>query len=405
MAGIKSMLLIGACMLSAQLQAYGWSGPEPFRLERLEGRGFMLNEESFLHRASFQAMPVVRMQDAWVEDGWYGTAGSTRSREFYVQSHLQKRVQFDAPMFVGVRFRRDEDLDGRFDRTLFGSGYASADGRLELGVWGDVRGGKDEVDLQLEGVWRPQADRWLRATLISPDAMYNSKTYGNNFYQRKPLTLHLSAGTSFASGQQWYGFTNLNRQMEYHQVDLEQQWTDKQYSAGIGWLLPLSANWQLGLRTQGLYGLREQRQQDTLAFVLRRQFSDTSIELQSRQSQAIDYWGGIRYLTLRERDQTQTSSLTMMEQRDEWTLYAGMAWQWRDWIRLKPALMVSYADINGQRPDDDEPLDFSGIMAKLVPVVEFLMHQQSGAMIRVNPTVELHNLSFGGGNVQVHIPF
>lgn len=405
MAVMKTMLLSSMLVVSAQVQAYGWSGPEPFRLERLDGRSFMLNEESFLHRSSFQAMPVVRMQDAWAEDGWYGTAGSTRSREFYVQSHLQKRVQFDVPMFVGVRFRRDEDLDGRFDRTLFGSGYASADGRLELGVWGDVQGSKEQIDLQVEGVWRPRANQWLRATVISPDAMYNSKTYDSSFYQRKPLTLHLAAGTSFAAGQQLYGFTNLNRQMEYHRPELDQQWTDKQYSAGIGWLLPVSANWQLGLQSQGLYGLRQQLQGDALVLQLRRQFSDTHLELQSRQSQRIDYWGGVRYLTLREQDQTQLSQLQMLEQRDEWMLYGGFAWNWRHWIRLKPALMLSYADIKGQRPDDDEPLDFSGIMAKLVPMVEFLLHQQSGAVIRVNPTIELHNLSFGGGNVQVHIPF
>lgn len=392
-------------VLSSSVLAYGWGGPEPFRLERLDGRSFTLTEESFLHRASFQSMPVVKMHDSWAEDGWYGTAGSTRSREFFVQSHLQKRVQFDVPMFVGVRFRRDEDLDGRFDRTLFGSGYTNADGSVELGIWGDVRGGKDEIDLQLEAFWQPTDRQWWRLTLVSPDAMYNSKTYDSSFYQQKPLTLHLAAGTAFATGQQLYGFTNLNRQMEYHQPDLAQQWTDKQYSAGLGWLYPVSSSWQLGLQTQGLYGLRQQWQGDALAFELRRQFSDTSLELQSRGAQAVDYWGGLRYLTLRERDQTMAAGQALLEHRNEWTLYAGMAWHWRPWIRLKPALMLSYADIQGARPDDDEPLDFSGILAKLVPVVELHLHQQSGAVIRINPTIELHNLSFGGGNVQVHIPF
>ncbi|SEA67024.1 hypothetical protein [Alkalimonas amylolytica] len=391
--------------LSSSVLAYGWGGPEPFRLERLEGRNFVLTEESFLHRISFQPLPVVRMQDSWAEDGWYGTAGSTRSREFYVQSHLQKRVQFDVPMFVGVRFRRDEDLDGRYDRTLFGSGYVTADGSLELGVWGDVRGGKDEVDLQLEAYWRPGPEQWLRATLISPDAMYNSKTYDSSFYQKKPLTLHLAAGTVFADGQQLYGFTNLNRRMEYHQPDLAQQWTDKQYSAGLGWLYPVTANWQLGLQTQGLYGLRQQFQDDALALELRRQFTDTSLELRSRRAQPVTYWGGVRYLSLRERDQVQQAGLTVLEQRDEWMLYAGMAWDWRPWIRLRPSLMLGYADMQGARPDDDEPLHFSGVLAKLVPVIEFHLHQQSGAVIRLNPTIELHSLSFGGGNVQVHIPF
>lgn len=405
MATLKWMLLICILMLSVKVQAYGWSGPEPFRLDRLDGRPYELNQESFLHRTSFQAMPVVRVRDVWSEDGWYGTAGSTRSREFYVQSHLQKRVQFDIPMFVGVRFRRDEDLDGRFDRTLFGSGYVNADGSLELGIWGDVRGDKEQLDIQLEAFWRPQPDRWIRATLLSPDAMYNSKTYGNSFYQKNPLTLHMAMGIVFGEGQQLYGFANLNRQMEFHQPDLDQQWTDKQYSAGIGWLRPVSANWQLGLKNQGLYGLRQQWQGNTMIMQLRRQFFATSLELQSRPLQSVAYWAGIKYLTLREHDQTMTEQQGIMEQRDEWTLYAGFGWNWRDWIRLKPALMLSYADIQSYRPDGEDPLQFSGILAKLVPLVEFSLHQQSGAVIRLNPTVELHDLSFGGGNVQVHIPF
>jgi hypothetical protein len=398
---VSSVLLL----LTGSALGYGWSGPEPFRLERLDGRSFLLTEESFLHRWSFQPQPVVRMQNPWAEDGWYGTAGSTRSREFYVQSHLQKRVQFDVPMFVGVRFRRDEDLDGRFDRTLFGSGYVNQDGSLELGVWGDVRGGKDEIDLQLEAYWRPQRNRWLRATLVSPDAMYNRKTYDNSFYQRKPLTLHLAAGTKFGNGQQLYGFSNLNRQMEFHQPELEQLWTDKQYSAGAGWMLPISANWQLGLQSQGLYGKRDQWRASAVAQQFRRQFSESSLELQSRRMQLLSYWGGIRYLTLRERDQTLAENDGLLEQRDEWMLYAGMRYAWRDWIMLKPSLMLSYADVSGLRPEDDDPLNFSGMLAKLVPVVEFQLHRASGAVIRVNPTVELHNLSFGGGNVQVHIPF
>lgn len=182
-------LLLPTLLLSSVSAYAGWTGPEPFRLERLEGRQFDYNLESFLQRLSFTEKPIHDFAPLWQQNGWYGTGGSSRGKEFYVHSQLQQKLQFEAPVFAGFRHKRSEDLDGRYDRTLFGVGY-QAEQAWDLGVWADVSGAKEDMDLQFEANRQFNNGSWLTGALVLADVFYNSKTYGDNRYQQSPVTLY-----------------------------------------------------------------------------------------------------------------------------------------------------------------------------------------------------------------------
>lgn len=410
-------LMICCVMILPAMEAlsFGWGGPEPFRRERADSREFSYNKESFINRFSFQPLPVDHSGTVWSTDSFSGVAGSTRSKEFYVQTHVQMRTDFDIPMFAGVRFRRDEDFDGRFDRTLFGTGYRN--GNWELGLWGDVQGAKQDMDLQLDLQWQGQRQQKLYVSLIAPDALFNSKQ-SDARYEKKPYTVYLSGNTTLADKHRLYGFVNLNFATELHDVQQGENLYDRQYSGGAGWVTELSANWKLLMQVQGLYGERERTSQGAsgnLLYQLRRQFSDSLVQLRREDQGGREQWVGLRHTTLRERGagaMADKFSQPFSEIRDETMLYAGMAWQWSPAIRLRPSVVLAYLQTaqSGTRlanSDDVDPsqLAFSGFVGKLLPTIEFLVNKERGAIIAVNPSIELHEFGFGGGNVQLYIPF
>lgn len=397
---------VALAAIAGEAGAYGWYGPEPFRRDRIDSRQFIYNQESFIDRFSFEAQPAINPRGVWQRDGFFGTAGSTRSNEFFVRTHVQKRIEFDAPMFAGVRFRRDEDFDGRYDRVLFGTGYQQ--GPWEVGVWGDVRGAKEEMDLQLEAAWSHDDQAWLRATLVAADALFNSKQDTLARFEQKPRTLHLDAGLELDEGQWLYGYANINARSEFHDPTFDLNLSDEQFSAGLGWIQPLGTRFSLAIQGQGLYGRRDRQglaEPQGLTQDLTRQFADSMLELRHRMGPDRQAWYGMRYLSLRERDRG-LADFGPETYREEAMLYAGVRWQWRETIAFTPAVFLGHIEARTGTPSQPGSIvDEKGFVGKLAPAVEFLVNRESGARIVVNPTVKLHELGFGGGNVRVHFPF
>lgn len=386
----------------------GWSGPEPFRLERLDGRQFDYNLESFLQRLSFTEKPIHDMSPLWQQNGWYGTGGSSRGKEFYVDSLLQQKLQFEAPVFAGFRHKRSEDLDGRYDRTLFGVGY-QADNAWDLGVWADVSGAKEDMDLQFEANRHFSNGSWLSAAVVLADVTYNSKTYGDNRYQRSPVTLYAAAGQQYQQ-QQLSGFINLNLQTRYQEAAAEQLFSDEQYSAGLNWQSRLSINTELAVQAQGLYGRRSMQQLQLglheSDWLMRRRFQQLNVELRQANSGLRPLTYGLQANRLQELDSRFAAGQRAAENRRELFSYIATEHALQgNWL-AKPVFYVGYASARSEfRQQGDEPLRDNGWLAKISPNFIWQLSAQTGAYVVINPTVKLHNLQFGGGNVQVFMPF
>jgi len=56
-----------------------------------------------------------------------------------------------------------------------------------------------------------------------------------------------------------------------------------------------------------------------------------------------------------------------------------------------------------QRPADNRRDE--DWQARLTLPWRYVVHQQSGAVLTLNPTLNLDSLKFGGGNIQLHWPF
>ncbi|WP_215396752.1 hypothetical protein [Rheinheimera oceanensis] len=397
-------LLLTATSLQA---SNGWHGPEPFRLERLDGRQFDYNIESFLQRLSFTEQPIQTASPLWQQNGWYGTGGSSRGREFYVHSLMQQKLSFDAPVFAGFRHKRSEDLDGRYDRTLFGIGY-QAEQQWELGVWGDISGAKEEMDLQFEAHRAYDDGSYATAAVVLADVFYNSKTYSDNRYEQSPVTLYL-AGAKMLGQQQLAGFVNLNLTTRYADEPARQLFTDKQYSVGVNWQRELLQGARVLVQAHGLYGRRSAgallTEPQSADWLLVRRFQQLNAEWQQAPA-ANSFNFGLQANRLTEQDSRASLERTAAEYRREAFAYVRTErpisenWLWR------PTLYTGYANVTSElRQHSDEPLKDNGWLAKVSPNVVWQLSELTGAYLTINPTVKLHNLQFGGGNVQVFVPF
>lgn len=402
-----ALVLTTTLLIPGLHAASGWSGPEPFRLERLEGRQFDYNLESFLQRLSFTEKPIHDITPLWQQNGWYGTGGSSRGKEFYVHSLLQQKLQFDQPIFAGFRHKRSEDLDGRYDRTLFGVGY-QPDKTWDIGVWADVSGAKEDMDLQLEANRYFANGSWLTGAVVLADVFYNSKTYSDNSYQRKPVTLYV------AGGQQWQqhtlsGFINANLQTRYQDAAAWQLFSDEQYSAGLSWQSTLSANTELAVQGQGLYGRRSLQQQAAASdsdWLLRRHFQQLNVELRQQAAWPQPFTLGVQASRLQERDSRYVDGQRAAEYRRELFSYITTEHVLAENWLLRPTLYAGYGSVRSEfRQHSDEPLTDNGWLAKISPNFIWQLSAQTGAYVLLNPTVKLHNLQFGGGNIQVFMPF
>jgi len=139
--------------------------------------------------------------------------------------------------------------------------------------------------------------------------------------------------------------------------------------------------------------------------LLVRRFQQLNAEWQ--QAPAADSLSfGLQANRLTEQDSRASQVRTAAEYRREAFAYVRTErpisenWLWR------PTLYTGYANVSSElRQHSDEPLKDKGWLAKVSPNVVWQLSELTGAYLTINPTVKLHNLQFGGGNVQVFVPF
>lgn len=393
-------------MLSGQAAAE-WYGPQPFRQDRLNGRSLEYNAESFLHRFSFEPKPAIGIDARAREEGLYVAAGSTRSNELYVNMRAHAELDMDGPAFAEYRFRRFEDLDGIYDSNLVGVGAAFGDWRAS--VLGDVVATKEDVDLHYELQWANGRGSRLRAVLVQVDPLYNTKQ-GEGAYERYPVTAYLEGAWRTPGNVTVYGFLNANLPTRLRNAAEQFRLRDRQYSAGLGFDMPLSRNWELALELEGLTGLRRREGHDGLSAEdqhLRRRSAVGTLELRQFVRDDLSAWYGVRHRYLDERDRRpEAPDAWHRSTRRETMVYAGVRWQWRPRVAFRPGVFLNVVDNQARYPFDPGNSDeASGFYGKLAPAVEFLVNRRTGGTITVNPTLRLHRAAFGGGNIQASFPF
>lgn len=385
----------------------GWRDPHAQRLDGfVEGRDFLYNVESFLHRFSYRQLSS---HPGPGDDGLYGTGGSITGDELYIEANFQKTLMLDNGRYgLIARMQRREDFDGRFDRQLLGIKRNFGE-RWDGAFVADISGDKSLVNFQYEATWRPDDDSRLRMAVVQMDPLYNEKGKSNNEYERTPTTYFVHYQQLLDDRLNADFAINYSPAAQYqdrlHGLDIRSE----QLRVAAGLQLPLSRQWVSGIdikfeqtdrRNQALFSSDGSAGGD-----FNRRMHQITWTLGATQPER-PWHGGIRYFELDEQGWFgQNLAASGHNQRQEVYAFAGVSLRQSDSSWWEPTLYIGQAELDRellQRPFDNR--NDERFFAKLTTAWRHVIHAQSGAVLTINPTFRLHSMKFGGGNVQLHWP-
>jgi hypothetical protein len=118
-----------------------------------------------------------------------------------------------------------------------------------------------------------------------------------------------------------------------------------------------------------------------------------------------DYRAGARYFYFRERSLFPGDFLTdQKHERNEHTVYCGLTVELGEKVFFRPTIYADYVSQNELFLNDPRKNDrFNGFQGKMSGAFEYRFTQT--AWLIVNPNLDLDEMNWGGGNVQVIIIF
>ncbi|MED5240000.1 MAG: hypothetical protein VX379_10525 [Pseudomonadota bacterium] len=389
--------------LTITTSAQNWHVPHPWRSEAVvTGRANDYGDEYFLHAFSYRH---IQAHPSPVEEGIRGTGGSLTSDRLYLDFRYLQRFQFDNPdqAFV-LDIQRGEDFDGSYDRQLVGFQQTLAQ-RWELSLQGDVFNAKSLSDIYF-GVRRHHGNgSWLQVNWVLPNAYFNDKTDTDSEIITRPQTLFLqwhqqtSAEDSMTLSLNHSPESTLNDRAQGDQVSSEQSRLALR-------LRKTTADWQWqtelkGERTRRTHQLIERPQVEPF----RRDMGAVSLSARYRKH-PLQPMLGAHYFWLKESGWFGRSlDGTARIERREPLLFGSISWRLTRSQTLSPTVYLSWPTVqqtvtNTRWSDRDE----NGFIGKLSLPWQILVSREHGAVLSIVPSLRLHRLAFGGGNLQLHWP-
>jgi hypothetical protein len=379
--------------------------PDPFRRddEQINGRNFEYTTTGFLNRFSYRFRPG--WNNAWLDDpeGYRITAGSVRSRDLYVVHFLNKSIQFDETFTGHIRHRKDEDFDGRYDRTLVGMSVAIGDG-WSIGALGDIVATKEDIDIQIELSWKGDPGNRFRLAFVAVDHFFNEKQ-DDLHYRKKPYTLFAEAHRKLSNGTRIGGSVNWNPKLELVNEDEGRNFQYHQFFVETYAGIPLTNTLGLILSAKGEVGKRKnmfnthENRSDSV-------FNRDNVYLDAQGTYSINpslsSWIGARYFFLNERNSLIQEDNTITVRRAEPMIHAGIEWNIAERWAFWPGLYLTAIDDLDQSLDRKEEREKS-LHTRLTFPLEYAFSEFAHGTI--NPTLRAPGGPFGGLNIQFQILF
>lgn len=381
--------------------------PEPFRrYDVLRGRDYALDDAAFLHRFSYRFLP--RQERSWRRNpqGFRTSVGSVRSDDFHVLQELRKDLSLSENLFFALRHKRDEDLDGRYERTLTGLGLTWGDGWSAC-VSGDIVGDKADINGELEVGWRDGTRRRVRLAAVATDMTLNRKSERET-YERQPFTGFAEVFWTTPSDNTFQVWANWNLPLAWQLPAESLRLEYEQVSAGAEIGLVLSPQWRLSLDAEWLAGdrnwfpdggsLHSERSES-------REYAHAGFEAARRQNANLLWWTGIRYLRFEEEEaQEAVSGIRRNMRRREHIWHAGVDWALSAKWHFQPALYVDRLDIARETTEDPRSKSRrEGVISKIAfPLARYFAND---AVLTLNQTLRLDRARSGGTHVSLILPF
>jgi hypothetical protein len=379
-----------------------WREPNPWRRDALlEGRSEDYDSESWLNRFSYRQLSSA---PAPYEPGLAGSVGSVTSERSLVDIHFHQRLQFDNPRHAFlVTADRHEDFDGSYSRQLVGYAYQPSSD-WELAIQGDITGDKAETDVYLQSRWQPDEDNLWRFAVVFPDYYLNDKTNLPLEYTRQPVTLfsHLRLGNP--ENLQAELAVNHTPQVELENSDSGLVASGRQTRVLAG-LHAGPGAWRLSATARGEYTERDFDFTGSDSSDFRRRLYSVTLEARYRDH-AWQPAVGVHHLHLDEEGYFGSASQAVGElRRNEPMVYADIRLAGGPRHHWEPAVYISRPDIdqNVDSPDWSNR-DEDEWRGKVSLPWRYLLERDSGALLTVSGSMNLHEFGFGGGNVQIHWP-
>lgn len=377
-------------MALALAAALGPAGPlraqTPFRGDEIEDRDFKYTEDYFLTVLSYRLPYEWRAGWPWVDSGFQGTAGSLRASEFYVSNEARIRPRIGRGFRFHFRYDEKEDFDSRYRRVELGIERDIARG-LSAELFGEILPEKAGDDVGLAIWWRPGPRKYLRLSGILPDVIYNRKSDEGD-YARKPWTLCLEGEADLSDAWTAGFIVQENFPLELERPADGLVFRYRQFKARAHLEHRLRGGAEIAIDgaledTRKAYRYAADPGRDFHRFA-----GDGGIEVRHRLG-CHRLWYGARFFRLWERkDYLPPGEVDETLGRRELPLYAGGEIPlWAD-LRFRPELLLMYP---GSR----------SFQAKLALGVLWRIADRARAVI--NPTLDLDEGRFGGGQVALQI--
>jgi hypothetical protein len=386
--------------------ADAWTTPHPWRRNALlEGRPFEYKDKSFLQRFSYRSLSD---RPTAIEDGLRGTVGSLTSKQALSEIRFRKRFPFDrSPYAFDLAMQRGEDFDGYYNRQLVGFSRRLTT-NWSVRIRGDVAGDKAASDVYLQTRWQAGPDRLAEAAVIAPDAYFNDKTPQSIAYEKRPWTFFGRARVPLSN--QLALATSINYSPRAVVNDQRRRGVlaggrSTRASSSLTWTGP---NWR------GRFTARWENTERDFAFAgstgpatseFRRIYHQVGMTL-TRHSHDLKPTVGVQHFYLDEEGffGAATNSRGRLH-RNEPLLQASLRIDTGPHHYLRPELLVSRPDFRQTVTSDRwRDRDVRRWLAKINLPWRQQVHRDSGAVLTIAPSLELHDPGFGGGNVQLHWP-
>ena len=399
--------LLFAILLLIATTVNAWD-PQPFRRDgELSGRDFDYNERSFLNRFTYRYRPERALDWRRHPEGFRGTGGSVRNSELYIEENLRLRRTIEGPLDFLFRHELSEDFDGGYTRSLIGVRYDEGS-RWSFQVLGDPVNEKEDVDIFLEALCDLGDTGYLRWALVLPDAFFNGKAQTLR-YTREPYTLFAETWLTSVRGVEGGGWINWNHPLELWRVDADTVFEYQQLSGGLEISIGSEQVGMVTVEAEIEHGEREAELRDVQAAVngvsLTRDYSLVGVRVARRLDSNVVLWGGYRELRFDEADQGYVDIRQSRDiERLDRIAYMGLNWQVNPRVLLWPGVYVAFLD------NEDILIDVEGVDAvtsdnvvgKLAVPVEVSFERAS---VTLNATFHLDKARWGGGNIQMQVPF
>ncbi len=397
-----------ALVLLLPIHAYAdtWGKPHPWRQQALlEGRSFEYDKESFLQRFSFRHLSETPVAN---EDGVRGTVGSLSSKTAYSEIRFRKRFPFDqGGRAFHLAMQRGEDFDGDYDRQLVGFSQALTD-RWTLILRGDIAANKAESDVWFQSRWHAGKSGLVELAAIFPDTLFNDKTARSAKFRERPQTFFARARIPLSSALSAEISANHSPRVELDDRDRNLNAADTSTRASV------QLTWQNQHWRARFTSRFEDRERDFIwrnttgdsTGDFRRDFHQTGLSL-THKTHRLKPAVGLHYYVLDEEGFFGTASNTRGElRRREPLIHTSLRLTTGDRHHLRPELLISRPDLDQQVNDESRWKDRSvdEVLSKLSLPWRYEVNRDDGAVLTISPSLELHEIGFGGGNVQLHWP-